>query len=443
MIAAQAAPTPNVGDAYALAVVLLLVLAAAFFGAAQTAMERMTPHRALKLREEGMAGADRVVRLMHDPARTLNILALLVLMAQVTGVALLAIVADRYLSGTLAFVIASVVGSAALFVAAEVAPKTLAVQRTDWVACRTARWVALLARPLGPLASLLIWAGNVIAPGKGLASGPFVTEDALRDLIDVAEEDEVIEESERAMIHSIFELGDTVVREIMVPRPDMVMVSAADSLRQVLDVMLRDGHSRIPVYRDDRDKIAGLVYAKDALRRLHAGGGEEGPWDDLLRSAYFVPELKPVDALLSELQTEKVHLAIVVDEYGATAGLVTIEDILEEIVGEIVDEYDREEILVEQLDGSRWRVDARLAVDELDELTDTDLPDDEWDTVGGLLFGLLGHVPKQGEQLEIDTLLLTAERVKGRRIAKVLVERLSDRRPSGPSSHALEPDPAG
>jgi CBS domain containing-hemolysin-like protein len=244
----------------------------------------------------------------------------------------------------------------------------------------------------------------------------------------------VIEESERAMIHSIFELGDTIVREIMVPRPDMVMVSADDSLREVLDVMLRAGHSRIPVYRDDRDRIVGLVYAKDVLRRLHTGGDEEGPWGDMLREPHFVPELKTVDDLLREMQTRKFHLAIVVDEYGATAGLVTIEDILEEIVGEIVDEYDREEALVEEIDADLWRVDARLPVDELNELLSSALPDEEWDTVGGLLFGMLGHVPAPGERVEADTVRLTAERVKGRRIAKVIVERI----PEGPveATHA-------
>jgi CBS domain containing-hemolysin-like protein len=337
-------------------------------------------------------------------------------------VALLAVVAGRLLTGWLAFVATCVLGAVTLFVA-DVAPRTLAVQRTDLVACRTARWVALFVRPLSPLASLLIRAGNVIAPGKGLPAGPFVTEDALRELIDVAESDEVIESSERAMIHSIFELGDTVVREVMVPRPDMVTVSADDSLRDVIEVLLSAGYSRLPVYRGDRDAIVGLVYAKDVLRKLHTAGGEDVGWQDLLRPAYFVPELKPVDELLRELQARKTQLAIVVDEYGTTAGLVTIEDILEEIVGEIVDEYDREETLVERLDGDRWRVDARLPVDDLDELADTHLPDEEWDTVGGLLFGLLGHVPQPGEQVEVDALRLTAERVKGRRIATVLVER--------------------
>ena len=411
-------------DIYALVGALILVLAAAFFGAAQTALSRMSLRKAQKLVDQQRNGAERVVRLMKEPARTLNILALLVLVVQVVAVALVAVVVAQYLDGRLAVAVAGVVAAAALFVGAEVAPKTLAVQRTEAVALRTSRWVLLFARPLSPIVSLLIWAGNVIAPGKGLKQGPFVTEDEIREMIDVAESDEVIEESERAMIHSIFELGDTVVREIMVPRPDMVTVSVDASLGQVLDTILRAGHSRVPVYREERDQICGLIYAKDVLRRLHTSGDEKGPWEDLLRKPYFVPELQPVDSLLRELQADKVHMAVVVDEYGATAGIVTIEDILEEIVGEIVDEYDREEALVEELAPDAWRLDARLPVDELNELLDTDLPRQEWDTVGGLLFGLLGHVPTPGERIEVEGVRLTAERVRGRRIAKVLVKRL-------------------
>ena len=415
----------NLTDLYALAAALVLIVLTALFGAAETALSRMSLNRAQKLVDAGRRGADRVVRLLQDPARTLNILALVVLVLQVLAVALVAVVLDHYLDDWLVVISAAIGVSAALFVGAEVAPKTLAVQRTETVAIRTARWVQLLVTPLAPLAAVLIWAGNVIAPGKGLKQGPFVTEEEIREMIDVAESDEVIEESERAMIHSIFELGDTVVREIMVPRPDMVTVSATDPLSTVLDTILRAGHSRIPVQSsDDRETIVGLVYAKDVLRRLHTNGDEEGPWDDLLRQPTFVPELKPVDALLREMQADKIHLAIVVDEYGATAGLVTIEDILEEIVGEIVDEYDREEKLVEQLGEDMWRLDARLPVDELNDMLGTDLPNEEWDTLGGLLFGLLGHVPSPGERVEVEGIRLTAERIRGRRIAKVLVKRV-------------------
>jgi len=411
-------------EAWALTVALLLVVLSAFFGAAETALSRLSLNRAQKMVDAGQRGAERVVRLLEDPARTLNILALAVLALQVVAVAIIAVIADHYLDDWGAVAVAAVTGTAVLFVGAEVAPKTLAVQRTEMVAVRTARWVGLLVGPLSPIARLLIGAGNVIAPGKGLKQGPFVTEEEIREMIDVAESDEVIEETERAMIHSIFELGDTVVREIMVPRPDMVTVSVQDDLGTVLDTILRAGHSRIPVYGDERDTIVGLVYAKDVLGRLHTNGDEEGPWDELLRPPTFVPELKPVDSLLREMQADKVHLAIVVDEYGATVGLVTIEDILEEIVGEIVDEYDREEKLVEPLGENVWRLDARVSVDELNEMLGTDLPNEEWDTLGGLLFGLLGHVPSPGERVEIEGIRLTAERIRGRRIAKVLVKRL-------------------
>jgi CBS domain containing-hemolysin-like protein len=387
-------------------------------------MSRMSLNRAQKLVESGQRGAGRLVRLMERPARTLNILALVRIVLQVLSVVLVAVVLSRYLEGWIAVGVAALGGAAALFVFAEVAPKTLAVQRTEQVALRTALWVQLIAKPLSPIARVLIWAGNVVAPGKGLKQGPFVTEEEIREMIDVAESDEVIEESERAMIHSIFELGDTVVREIMVPRPDMVTVSVHDDLGTVLDTILRAGHSRIPVIGEDRESIVGVVYAKDVLRRLHNNGDEEGPWGNLMRLPTFVPELKPVDSLLREMQADKVHLAVVVDEYGATAGLVTIEDILEEIVGEIVDEYDREEKLVEQLGEDVWRLDARLPVDELNEMLGTDLPKEEWDTLGGLVFGLLGHVPSPGERVEVEGFRLTAERIRGRRIAKVLVKRL-------------------
>ena len=411
-------------DAYAIAAALILTALAAFFNGAETALSRMSMNRAQKLVEAGERRGERVVQLLKDPARTLNILALFGVVLQAIAVALIVVVLSHYLQDWAVLLIGGLGVAAVLFVVAEVAPKTAAVQHTEAVAMRSARWVQLLVTPLAPLASVLIVLGNVVAPGKGLKQGPFVTEEDIREMIDVAESDEVIEETERAMIHSIFELGDTVVREIMIPRPDMVTVSASDTLGTVLDTILRAGHSRIPVHGADRDTIEGLVYAKDVLRRLHTHGDEEGPWDDLLRSPTFVPELKPVDSLLREMQADKTHLAIVVDEYGATVGLVTIEDILEEIVGEIVDEYDREEKLIEQLGEDVWRLDARLPVDELNEMLDTDLPNEEWDTLGGLLFGLLGHVPAPGERVEVDGIRLTAERIRGRRIAKVLVKRL-------------------
>ena len=402
----------------------VLLGVAALASAAQASLARMTVPTAMKLAADGRRGGRALAGLMEHPARTASRIALLGLGAQATGVALVTWILLGVLQPAPAVAVAAIAMTVALYVGAEVAPKTVALQRTEQVALAVGPLIAVLARPLGPLASALIVIGNWVAPGRGLEAGPFVTEEQLRAMIDAAESEEVIESSERQMIHSIFELGDTVVREIMVPRPDMVTISVADPLSEVLEVVLNAGHSRIPAYKNDRDEIVGLLYAKDVLRRLHLGGKVDDPWEDLLRPAHFVPELKPVDALLREMQTERVHLAVVVDEYGATAGLVTIEDVLEEIVGEIEDEYDHEESMVEQLAEGRWRIDARLPVDELAELVDTELPDEEWDTVGGLLFGLLGHVAVPGEQVAIDGVRLTAERVKGRRIAKVLAERV-------------------
>ncbi len=410
-----------------LAAATALVFVAAFFAAAQAALSSTSLHRAQKLAGEGRRGAERAVRLLRQPspapARTLSILALVVLAAEATAVTLLTVVASRHLGGATTVAVAAAVGTVVLFVVAEVAARTVALQRPEEVACASALWASLVVRPLAPLASVLISLGSALTPGGRLRTGPYVTEDEIREMIDVAEEVEVIQEAERAMIHSIIDLGDTVVREIMVPRPDMVMASIDQPLSDVLELIIQRGHSRIPVFRDDRDTIVGLVYAKDVLGRMHANPDEAGSWEELLRPPFFVPELKPVGELLAELREQKVHMAVVVDEYGATAGLVTIEDILEEIVGEIVDEYDREVALVEALDEGAYRVDARLPVDELSELVDTPLPHEEWDTVGGLLFGLLGHVPSPGEQVEVQTLRLTAERVKDRRIATVLVER--------------------
>ncbi len=411
-------------DVVALAVALVCLLGAAFFSAARTAFSRMSLTRALRLADEERRGAPRLVALLQHPVRTLNILALLVLVLQVAGVAVLTVVVERYTAGWVAVLVGTLAAATALFVLAEVAPRTLALTRTETVALATAPWIRLFALPLSPIASLLVRIGDLIAPGSRLPSGPFVSEEDLREMIDVAESDDVIEAGERAMLQRVFKLGDTVVREILVPRPDMVTVAADAPLGDVVEVILSAGHSRVPVHAPgDHDRIVGLVYAKDVLRRLHTRGTHRGPWADLLRVPHFVPELASVDQLLADMQRRQVHLAIVVDEYGGLAGLVTIEDILEELVGEIHDEYDREEALIEALDDDRWRVDARLPVGELSELLGADLPAEEWDSVGGLLYGLLGHVPVPGETVEVEQARLTAERVTGRRIDKVLVER--------------------
>ena len=407
---------PNAADWGELAIVGVLILVAAVLAATETAISRMNRVRAYRLQEEGRRGAKAVVRIAENPAQYLNVTLLLMLLAQLGGTTLATVVAVRQLE-QLGEWVATGVMTLLLFEFAEVTPKTYTLQHTDRVALRLAPIVAI-----GPVARFLIRVANVVMPGKGLPQGPFVTEQEIRAMAEMASEEEVIEEGEKELIHSIFEFGDTLVREVMVPRPDIVAAPANSSMPSVLDLVLRHGYSRIPVYRETLDEIVGVVYAKDLLRHLHAGKADV-PLEKIMREPYFVPETKKIDDLLREMQQKRVHIAIVTDEYGSVAGLVTIEDLLEELVGEIADEYDREEPQIEPVDEWTYRVNGRLSIDEVNELLDVQLPHDEWDTVAGLMYGLLGSVPTQGETVAYENLEFTAEKVQGRRIAKVLIKR--------------------
>ena len=408
--------------------ILVLLAVAGVLAAAEVGITRVSRVRALTLAEEGRKGATSLVRIVENPARYLNVVLLLTLVCHVTATTLTAGIAIRH-GGSVGEIIATVVLTIVIFVFAEVSPKTFAVQHTDRVSLRLAPLIHALGHMpmLHPLARTLIGIANVVIPGRGLKQGPFVTEEELRQMAEVAVEEQQIEEEEKEMIHSIFEFGDTVVREVMIPRPDMVAVEADAKLRQVLTLMLKHGYSRLPVHEDTVDNIVGMVYAKDVMRRLHNGRTrKELTAGDIARPALFVPESKKIAELLREMQKKKTHMAIVVDEFGDVAGLVTMEDLLEEIVGEIADEYDRGEPLVEPVDDHTLRVNGRLAIDELEELVGVDLPDEEWDTVGGLMAGLLGKVPARGDQVTLHGLTFRAEKVQGRRIAKVLVTKSPD-----------------
>jgi magnesium and cobalt exporter, CNNM family len=419
-------------DYWELATVLLLILVAAALAAAEVGITRTNRIRAYHLEEEGRRGARALVKISENPAQYLNVVLLVVLLVQLGGTTLATTVAVRHLQ-SLGEIIATAGMTILLFVFAEVTPKTFAVKQTDRVALRVAPIVVAMTRAIGPIAKGLIMVANAIMPGKGLPQGPFVTEQEIRAMAEVASEEEAIEEGEKDLIHSIFEFGDTVVREVMVPRPDVVAAPIDSTLQQVLDLILRHGYSRIPIYRGELNEIEGVLYAKDVLRHLHAGK-ENVPIEKIMREAYFVPETKKVADLLREMQQRRVHIAIVLDEYGSTVGLVTIEDLLEEIVGEIADEYDREEPQMEPVDDRTFRVNGRLPIDDLNELLDVDLPHDEWDTVAGLMYGLLGAVPTQGQTVRFDNLTFTAEKVQGRRIAKVLIKRSdAPKEPAGPA----------
>jgi CBS domain containing-hemolysin-like protein len=418
------------GDIWTLVAVVLLTGVAAFLAMSETAVTRTNRIRAIHLEEEGRRGARQLRELVENTARSLNLILFLVLVVQFAATSLFTSVLERLVGGGLGVALAAAIMTVVTFIFAEVAPKTYAVQHTDQAALRVAPVVWWLTRLpiLGPLTRLLIGVGNVVTPGKGLKSGPFVSEDELRAIVDEAEREEVIEDEEREMIQSIFEFGDTVVREVMVPRPDMVVVPVNCSLEQVLEVILRTGYSRIPVYGRDIDDVVGLAYAKDVLRSLHDGQADK-PLAEILRPAPVMPESMRAADCLREMRRRKSHMVIVIDEYGGTSGLVTIEDLLEEIVGEITDEYDREEPNVEPLPDGGWRVNARMSIDEVNELLDMELPATEWDSIGGLLLNLVGDVPKEGQQIEFQGLSLRAERVQGRRIGRVRINRLD--RPSG------------
>jgi CBS domain containing-hemolysin-like protein len=409
------------GDWLEFVLIVVLIGFVAVLGASEVAITRVNRVRAYRFVEEGRRGAGSLLRIAENPAPYLNVVLLLTLLSTIGGTTMATTLAVRSLGGPGEWV-ATIVMTVLLFVFADVTPKTFAIMQTDRVALRLAPLIVMLRRLVGPVATALVRFANVVMPGKGLPQGPFITEAEIRQLAEVASEEEQIEEGEVQLIHSIFEFGDTIVREVMVPRPDIVAIEADRPLRDVQALVLQHGYSRLPVYDDDLDNVVGFIYAKDVLKALHQGK-QDMPLRDVCRPAHFVPESKKAADLLREMQREKFHVALVTDEYGSVVGLVTLEDLLEELVGEIEDEFDRAEPDIAQVAENVYRVDGKVAIDEVNDLFDVELPDEEWDTVGGLMLGLLGSIPKEGEEVSFQGLVFKAERVDGRRISKVLITR--------------------
>ncbi len=388
---------------------------------AETAFTRMSRIRALALEEEDRKGAARLASMLERPERTLNVLLLLVLVSQMTSASLLGVLLEGSFGGA-GLVIGLVLQIVVYFVIGEVAPKTYAIQHPERAALALTPFLWAISNfpPLRMLSRGLIGLANVLLPGRGLKQGPFVTEEDLRTMADVAADEEVIEREERRLIHSIFEFGDTVVREVMVPRPDMIAIEADATMEEAISLAIDAGFSRFPCYAETTDDIVGLVYLRDLVQQARSGAGRR-PVRVAVRDAVFVPEQKRADALLREMRTEKFHMAMVVDEHGGTAGLVTLEDLIEEIVGEITDEFDVEPPGVEALADGGFRVPGRTPMDEVSEAVGRELPDTEWDTVAGLLFNLLGHVPIPGETARFEGFEFRAELVDGRRIRSVVI----------------------
>ncbi|MCL4414387.1 MAG: hemolysin family protein [Acidimicrobiales bacterium] len=410
------------GDWLLAALVVVMLVAAAVLALAETSLVKTSKARALSLEDEGRRGARQLVELVEHPDQFLSAVLLVVLVCQLVSATLIGVLAER-IFGALGVALAALAEVIVIFVLAEAIPKNWAVRNPDRSALFAAPLVSAVVRfPLVKWisAGLLALANLMLGSGGAGDAGAGVTESELLALADVAMEEKVIATEERALIHSIIEFGDTVVREVMVPRPDMRAIDAGLRVSKALEVAMEAGYSRLPVHKGNLDDIVGIAYAKDLFRAEHEGHGDD-PVVDHVRGARFVPETKRVASLMREMQDQKFHLAVVVDEYGGTAGLVALEDLIEELVGEIVDEFDVEEPPVVRLRGGELSVSARLGVGELSEAMGTELPEGRWDTVGGLVFDVLGHVPVEGESIVVDGLRLTAERVQGSRIGRVRV----------------------
>lgn len=412
-------------DLALIAAIVVILLVLTVLAVAETSLNRISRVKAQAIADSSPSrAADSLVALVDQPERFINPLLVTVTALQ-TAQAFLTTILAASLFGPWGVVGAFVINVIVFFVFAESMPKTWAVLHTDRAALGTARLTSMLVSfpPLRLISRGLIGLTNVLLPGKGLKQGPFVSEQELLGIVEAAAEDEVIEHEERELIESIIEFGDTVAREVMVPRPDMVIIPNEATVSSSLDLAIANGFSRLPVFGPADDDVIGLAYTKDLIRAEREGRGDLSVLD-LVRPVRFIPENKPVSRLMREMQAGKFHLAVVADEYGDVAGLATLEDCLEELVGEIVDEYDTDAAPVQRLANGDVIVDGGMSIDELNEIVDGELPDDDWDTVGGLVFSTLEHVPVPGEEVEFEGWHFTVNEVEGRRIRLVRVRPL-------------------
>lgn len=412
--------------------VIALLLFAGFLAGSESAINSISRIYVEQLEERNSRRASWVARVLAEPARYLNVILFVRKACELTATVIVAEGLRNYFESSIQALAAAIAIMLLLsYVVVGVGPRTLAKQNAGrWIV--PASFVArVMSTVLGPITSILIAIGNAITPGKGFKTGPFANEAELRDLVDQAHERGLVEESEHEMIHSVFELGDTLVRELMVPRTEMVWIEGEKNLRQGLSLALRSGFTRIPVIGESIDDVIGIAYVKDLARRTHEYRESESSElvSEHLRPATFIPETKTAAELLKEMQRDQIHLAIVVDEYGGTAGLITIEDILEEIVGEIADEYDDDGEELEWLDEKRARVATRMHIEDLADQLSFEFEEEEKegvDTIGGYMAKSLGRVPIPGSVITIHGWKVTAERPIGRRhrIGTFLVEKV-------------------
>jgi CBS domain containing-hemolysin-like protein len=421
-----------VNDAALIVLAVLLVAVGGLVAAIDAALNTVSPARVEDLVRAERPGAIRLERVLAERARYVNLMVLLRVAAEITATVLLAAALLNMLTENWALTISAVVMVLVDFIVIGIAPRTLGRQHAYSIALVAAWPVQAIGTLLGPITRLLILIGNALTPGRGFRNGPFASEIELRELVDMAQERGVVADDERRMIQSVFELGDTPARAVMVPRTEMIWIEAAKTAEQAASLAVRSGNSRIPVVGENVDDVLGVVYLKDLVaQRYGADNGGGVVVSDVMRPAVFVPDSKPLDSLLAEMQRDRNHMAILVDEYGGIAGLVTIEDILEEIVGEIADEYDTDEQPpVEELSDGEFRVSARVSIEDLGELFDIEIEEEDVDTVGGLLAHTLGRVPLPGAQVVSHGLLLRGEGgadSKGRtRVHTILVSQADE-----------------
>ncbi len=419
-------------DIIGIVAMVLLIGAAGYLAASETALMRVSRIRVRYLVEKKERRAEKLQRMIEHPDSFLPALLLMVLVVQMTSASLATWLTTRLTHNPgVGVAVGTAVISAFMFVFGELVPKAAASHNSEGVALGVTRTISFLSRLLMPIAKLFEWIARgllrLVGRGAVVEEGLVTEEGEIMAMVSAAEERDVIEEEERDMISSVFEFGDTIAREVMVPRPDMVTLPVTATIGEALVQAVEHGYSRIPVYEDQLDNIIGVLYAKDLLQYLREGRLDEDV-HGLVREAYFIPETKVLSDLLKDLQKRKVHMAIVIDEYGTVVGLVTIEDLLEEIVGEIFDEFDPEIDLIEKIGPNRYRVNARLNLEDLNDMLDLHLPGEEdVDSVGGLVMKVLGHVPEPGEKFVYNGVGVTVEQLRKNRIARVVLEILKER----------------
>lgn len=392
---------------------VVLVGFGGLFAAIDAALSTVSIARIEELVRDERPGAARLGRVVEERPRYINLVVLLRITCEISATVLLVSFLDGHLGVSWGLVASAAIMVVTSFVAIGVGPRTVGRQNAYSIALIAALPLQAISVLLTPISRLLVLIGNALTPGRGFRNGPFSSEIELREVVDLAQQRGVVADEERRMIQSVFELGDTPAREVMVPRTEMVWIESDKSAGQATSLAVRSGHSRIPVIGENVDDVVGVVYLKDLVQQTYysTNGGRDTNVAQVMRPAVFVPDSKPLDELLNEMQRDRNHMALLVDEYGAIAGLVTIEDVLEEIVGEIADEYDTDEVApVEDLGDRQYRVSARLPIEDLCELYEMEFDEDlDVDTVGGLVAFELGRVPLPGAEVMWDGLRLRAE----------------------------------